>query len=61
MIFKIKTSDATSRDIGEKELLSIVGNFIMERIKEKKKLQVPVINNGRTILFDIEAYNNPTK
>ena len=57
MIFKVKISDAISKDMTEKELKKIVGDYILSRVKETGSMTVPVVNaeNGTTRIFQISA------
>lgn len=56
MLFKVKTSDACPKNIDEDVLTNIVGEYIMDQVKLKGKMSVPVINRGRTVIFEIETY-----
>ena len=57
MIYKVKISDATSKDMTERELKKIVGEFILSRVNETGSMTVPVVNaeNGTTRIFQISA------
>ena len=55
MIYKVKISDAISKDMTEKELKKIVGDYILSRVKETGSMTVPVVNNGTTRIFQISA------
>ena len=57
MIYKVKISDAMSKDMTERELKKIVGEYILSRVKETGSMTVPVVNgkNGTTRIFQISA------
>ena len=44
MIYKVKISDAISKDMTERELKKIVGDYILSRVKETGSMTVPVVN-----------------
>ena len=55
MFFKVRTSDNYNKDMSETELRKIIGEFMLDQAKRTGNLKVPVVNNGRTVFFYIEA------